>query len=110
MFYIEANQIGAAKDKWGEHINKIKHASRKFLFLEAGDGSTAKLVTGYNTHDRVAYRHPAGRNGRVVTTPAEATGSGMNIVFADGHVSTEKGAVTTDSTADDIYTQSWTDY
>ena len=110
LFYIEANQIGAANDKWGEHINKIKHASRKFLFLEAGDGSTAKLVTGYNTHDRVAYRHPAGRNGMVVTTPAAATGSGMNIVFADGHVSTVKGAVTAGSTADHIFTQSWTDY
>ena len=110
LFYIEANLIGAAHDTWGEHINKIKHASRKFLFLEAGDGSTAKLVTGYNTHDRVAYRHPAGRNGMVVTTPAAATGCGMNIVFADGHVSTVNGAVTAGSTVDHIYTQSWADY
>ena len=109
LFYIEANQIGAARDKWGEHINKIKHPSRKFLFLEAGEGSTAKLVTGYNTHDRVAYRHP-GSNGMVVTTPTAAAASGMNIVFAAGNVGTVRGAVTTTSTADHIYTQSWADY
>ena len=84
----------------------LKYPSRKFLFLEGGDGGTETTAIDHTCHSRVAYRHPnSGSGGRVFlpitvssTTPpglaAFVRGKGSNIAYADGSAGNRLGAIT----------------
>ena len=85
-------------------VSLMKNPSRKFLFLDSGDGGTETTAVDYTCHSRVAYRHPV--NGSRVfmpvtvssTTPATlaafAMGKGLNVSYADGSAGNRLGAVT----------------
>ena len=84
----------------------LKYPSKKFLFLEGGDGGTETTAIDHTCHSRVAYRHPnSGNGGRVfmpitvssATPPALAgftKGKGSNITYADGSAGNRLGAAT----------------
>lgn len=82
----------------------LKQPSKKFLFLEGGDGGTSATAIDYSTHSRVAYRHP--NNGSRIFLPvsvstwtppgltAFAKNKGSNITYADGSAGNRIGAAT----------------
>ena len=92
----------------GRHIGQVKSPSSKFFVFEGGDGSGSNYAVGITGHGKVAYRHPVGAGGRVVSSETMVGQGGMNISYVDGHAALWKGAVTsTNSTASQIYAQHW---
>ena len=95
--------------RYGKKITLIKRPSEKFFILEGGDGSGNNYAVGVTGHARVAYRHPAGRAGRVFTLDTMVGSSGMNISYVDGHAAQWTGAVTSSAGASSpLYTAHWT--
>jgi len=108
--YIASNVLaipdnGNAANYSGRHINKIKSPSEKFFLLEAGDGTADQRLAGATSHDRVAFRHAPGKDGkRKFSSAAEVGNAGMNIGYVDGHVANWMGPVTVDGTGTTVTT------
>ena len=111
LSYVVSNEMGRENGTGGGYgsgpkISLIKKPTDTFHIFEAGDGTGNQLAAGNSTPDRVAYRHPASRNGRVVDASSKVEDGQMNILYVAGNVSTWRGAVTC-TTSEALYTEHW---
>jgi len=113
LSYLPQNDLSQGSEpehifRYGKKITLIRRPSEKFFILEGGDGSGNNYAVGITGHARVAYRHPAGRAGRVFTLDTMVGSSGMNISYVDGHAAQWIGAVTSAAGASSsLYTKHW---
>ena len=91
----------------GRKLSRVKNPTRKFYFLEAGDGTSGSdLAVSYVGHNGIAYRHP-GAGLKVFESNLQVPGSaGTNIGYVDGRAAQWLGAATT-TEGTDIYKNHW---
>ncbi len=83
-------------------ISEIRHPATK-LWLFDGSARALYFNTAYNSHDRIAYRHPS-MGSEIINYPEAVLGRGTDIVWVDGHAGNLAGKrITAVDTNDSVY-------